>query len=186
MTSPRKPNRKNRKAAHEAAFFISTHPLTQLAMNSNRHMEQGDLAEVQLSYRSKQNPTSQPQILDPQGAEQYLRGIWDQDAMELNEDFIVLMLTSSKHCLGWARISRGGSTATIVDPASVFKLALLANSQCLICAHNHPSNNLRISSTDKALTKRLVDAGRLLGIEVIDHLVLTRYGFSSFSQQGLM
>ena len=84
----------------------------------------------------------------------------------------------------WPRISRGGSTSTIVDLASVIKLAQPANSHSIICAHNHPSGNLRISSTDKALTKRLVDAGRLLGIEITDHLILTRYGYSSFNQQG--
>jgi len=153
---------------------------------NNTPPAEGNLAEVQLSYRSKKDPSTQPQILDPQSAEQYLRSIWDQDAMELSEDFIVLMLTTSKHCLGWARISRGGATGTIVDPTAVFKLALLANSNSIICAHNHPSGNLRVSSADKALTRRLVEAGRVLGIEVTDHLILTRYGYTSFTQQGLL
>ena len=148
-------------------------------------IEHSRLAEVQLKYRSR-NPGEQPQISTPEAAAEYLRNIWDLDALEICEEFVVLILNASKKCLGWCKLSRGGSTSTIVDPAHVFRVALLANAHSIVVAHNHPSGNTRFSRADIALTKRLVDAGQLLDITVEDHIILTVSGFVSYRNNGML
>ena len=130
-----------------------------------------ELAEVQLTYKSQRPPSTMPFVNTPESAEQYLRNIWDHDAMEICEDFMILILNASKRCLGWCRLSRGGATAAIVDPAHVFRVALLGNAHSIIVAHNHPSGNTRISQADKNITKKLAEAGRLLDISLEDHII---------------
>ena len=144
------------------------------------------MAEVQLKYKSGQDPASLPHINTPEAAAQYLRGIWDQDALEICEEFIVLILNASKRCLGWCRLSRGGATATIVDPAHVYRVALIGNANSIIVAHNHPSGNTKFSRADIALTKKLVDAGRFLDIALDDHILITAGGYVSYRENGLM
>ncbi|MEX2437982.1 MAG: JAB domain-containing protein [Candidatus Babeliales bacterium] len=144
------------------------------------------LAEVKLKYKSAKKPSQCPIIKSPEEAAHYLRSIWDMESIELAEDFMVLLLNASKHCLGWARVSRGGLTATIVDPAAIFRLALLCNSHSLVVAHNHPSSNPIASQSDIRLTKRLVEAGKLLGITLEDHIILTRYDYTSLREKGLI
>lgn len=148
-------------------------------------IEHSRLAEVQLKYRSR-NPGEQPHINTPETAAEYLRSIWDQDALEICEEFVVLILNASKKCLGWCKLSRGGSTATIVDPAHVFRVALLGNAHSIIVAHNHPSGNLRFSSADITLTKKLFEAGQLLDIAIEDHIILTASGFVSYRNSGML
>ncbi|MDI6400729.1 JAB domain-containing protein [Balneolaceae bacterium ANBcel3] len=155
-------------------------------MQKNHTLASPELAEVQLTYRSKQNPMTQPQIRDPQSAAEYFREIWDESSIELAEEFMLLLLNPTKRVLGWARIAKGSGVACIVDPAQVFKIALLANANSIIVGHNHPSGNLRLSSADKALTMKLVEAGKNLDINLDDHLILTRWDYTSFSQQGLL
>ena len=155
-------------------------------MQKNPSLESPELAEVQLTYRSKRNPMTQPQIRDPQSAAEYFREIWDDSTIELSEEFMLLLLNPSKRVLGWARIAKGSGTACIVDPAQVFKFALLANANSIIVCHNHPSGNLRISNADKAITTKIVEAGKNLDIHLDDHLILTRWDYTSFSQQGLL
>lgn len=144
------------------------------------------MAEVELKYKALKSSVKQPRISTPEMAASYLRGIWDPGSMELFEDFVVLILNASKRCLGWSRISRGGKTAAIVDPAHVFRVALLGNAHSIICAHCHPSGNLTFSRADIALTKRLVEAGRMLDIQVEDHILITAHGYKSYREEGLL
>ncbi|MBP3193897.1 JAB domain-containing protein [Natronogracilivirga saccharolytica] len=151
----------------------------------NCAVEHSQLAEVQLKYRSG-NPGRQPQINTPEAAVEYLRSIWDRDAMEICEEFVVLILNASKKCLGWCKLSRGGATATVVEPAHVFRVALLANAHSIVVAHNHPSGNTNFSRADINLTKKLVESGKLLDISVEDHIILTATDSVSCRQSGLM
>ncbi|SHG45970.1 DNA repair protein RadC [Fodinibius roseus] len=144
------------------------------------------LAEVKLSYKNNQPTQSFPEITSPKQAEQVLREIWDKDQLQLREEFVVLLLNNAKKLLGWSKISSGGATATIVDPASVFQVALLANATSIILAHNHPSGNLEASSADKKLTKRIKKSGKMLGIEVEDHVILTADNYISFREKEII
>ena len=143
------------------------------------------IAEVTLSYRTRP-VEDMSQITSPGHAVEILRDIWDPDRIQLKEVFVVLLLNNSKRCLGWSRISSGGATATIVDPAAIFQVAILANAQSLILGHNHPSGNLEVSPADQRLTVRIVEAVKMLGIAVDDHIILTTDGYVSLKAKGLL
>ena len=98
----------------------------------------------------------------------------------------MLALDARNRPIGANTVSMGSLSASIVHPREVFKFAILANASSLILAHNHPSEDRSPSSDDIALTRRLVQAGELLGIEVLDHVVMGGQDFLSFKEQGLM
>ncbi len=143
------------------------------------------ITEVSLAYKASQPVETLPKITSPEEAADYLRSIWDQDTLELREEFIVVLLNNAKKVLGWSRISTGGSTATIVEPSAVFQIALLGKAGSIIVAHNHPSGNLKASSADIHLTKRIAEAGKLLGITLEDHIILAPNGYLSLREQDL-
>ena len=102
------------------------------------------------------------------------------------EHFLVMYLNQSNHVLKIECISNGGTTHVIADPKVIFKNALNLNATCLILGHNHPSGNPRPSEDDRQLTKKLVAAGKLLDIKVIDHIVIGNERYYSFRDHGEM
>ncbi|WP_445665129.1 JAB domain-containing protein [Fodinibius sp. AD559] len=154
--------------------------------NSNLIEKSPSLAEVKLKYNSKQSIEECPEITSPDKAEKVLREIWDEDSIQLKEEFVVLLLNNAKRCLGWSKISSGGATSTIVDPATIFQVALLANATSIILAHNHPSGNIKPSKSDKDLTHRIYKSGEMLGIKVEDHIVITINEYFSFRANNIL
>lgn len=104
----------------------------------------------------------------------------------VQERFLALYLDARNVPLGWQEVSRGTVSASLVHPREVFLAAVSLVASAVILCHNHPSGDLTPSTDDVALTRRLVDAGRLLGIEVLDHLVVTAEEFLSFRERGLL
>ncbi|QQR86928.1 MAG: DNA repair protein RadC [Flavobacteriales bacterium] len=105
--------------------------------------------------------------------------------LDLNhEEFWLLLLDRANGLIGKQRISQGGMHATVVDPKIVFKCALNAKACCVILAHNHPSGALRPSEEDLMLTRKLVEGGKFLDIQVNDHLIVTDGGYYSFADNG--
>lgn len=102
------------------------------------------------------------------------------------EEFWILMLDRANQVLRKINISEGGVAGTVADPKKIYKMALDFNASSLILAHNHPSNNLRPSQNDIDLTKKLKSAGKLLDIEVLDHLILGNDSYYSFADESLM
>ncbi len=104
------------------------------------------------------------------------------------EHFVALLLNRKHAVIGMNTVSIGSLTASIVSPREVFKSAILANAAAIICAHNHPSGDPQPSQEDKALTARLVQGGKLLGIEVLDHIIIGdgRPDYFSFADNGLL
>ena len=98
----------------------------------------------------------------------------------------MVLLNRNNRVLGVAPISSGGVSGTVVNPKIIFSIALKANASQIIVAHNHPSGNLKASNSDISITKRLKEGGRLLEIDVYDHLIITNYGYLSFADDGLM
>lgn len=139
-----------------------------------------------IQYSVEPNIEQLPQLTSDDQAYAFLMEVWDLDAISYKEEFALIMLNQAKKVLGWAKISSGGASATIVDPSMIFQVALLAHADSIILVHNHPSGNLKPSSADINLTKRLKDAGKLLGIQVIDHLIITPSAYTSFMDQGLL
>lgn len=99
------------------------------------------------------------------------------------EQFLVCGLDAKHHIIGLNVVSVGSLTVSIVHPREVFKPLILMNACALICAHNHPSGDPTPSAEDHALTSRLRQAGELLGITLLDHIILGEYNYS-FADQG--
>ena len=104
------------------------------------------------------------------------------------EHFMVAMLDQKHKVIGINTVSMGSLTASVVHPREVMKPAILSNAAALLCCHNHPSGAPQPSQEDRALTKRLVDAGQLLGINVLDHIILGDGSetYYSFADEGLL
>ena len=99
----------------------------------------------------------------------------------------VLCLSTRFELLGYHELSRGTIDAAMVHPRDVFRTALLAHAHCLIVAHNHPSGDPTPSPDDIALTHRLKAAGDLLGVQLVDHVIVTLGGrYYSFQEFGLL
>lgn len=102
------------------------------------------------------------------------------------ESFYIILLNSSNRLIKTVRVSEGGISGTVVDLKRIFKIALDHYATGIILSHNHPSGNLRPSSSDEVLTKRIIEAGELLDIKIIDHLIIGGDGYYSFSDDGIM
>lgn len=102
------------------------------------------------------------------------------------EHFKLLLLNARNHVIAIVTVSVGTLNASLVHPREVFKEAIQHSAASVVLTHNHPSGDLVPSDEDLALTRRLVDAGRLLGIEVLDHIIVTQKAHMSFREKGLL
>ncbi len=102
------------------------------------------------------------------------------------EVFLVVLLNTAGVIIGDYRISEGGLAGSIVEPRAVFEKAILEHAASVICIHNHPSGNPEPSREDIAITKQLVEAGKLMGVPVNDHLIIAGRGYTSFADRGLI
>lgn len=102
------------------------------------------------------------------------------------EVFLVAFMNAAKVVTGFKKISSGGATATIVDPAEVMRQAILNEANSVILLHNHPSGNPKESQADIKLTKRIAESGKLLGIPVDDHIIIAADDYNSLRAKGLI
>lgn len=103
-----------------------------------------------------------------------------------HEEFWILILNRANIIIGKHLVSKGGMAGTVADPKVIFKTALENNAAYVILAHNHPSGNLKPSREDISLTKRLVEAGKILDLYVLDHLIFANMRYYSFGDEGLI
>ncbi|MBP3191511.1 RadC family protein [Natronogracilivirga saccharolytica] len=102
------------------------------------------------------------------------------------EQFLVVFMNAAKAVNGHQVISKGGKTATIVDPSEVMRQAIMNEANSIIIVHNHPSANRRASKADISITRKIVQAGDLLDITVDDHIIIAGYDYLSMRAEGLM
>jgi len=103
-----------------------------------------------------------------------------------HEEFWLLLLNRANKIIKKQPISQGGVSGTVADPKIIFNHALNHLASSVVLIHNHPSGNLKPSETDKRLTKQLFEAGKLLEIAVLDHLIYTNNGYFSFADENLL
>ena len=121
--------------------------------------------------RESRLPHTQPQIRSSRDAAVLFR----QHLGNVDREFFMVAMLDQKHkVIGINTVSMGSLTASVVHPRECFKPAILSNAAALVCCHNHPSGAPQPSQEDRALTRRLVEAGQLLGINVLDHIILVR------------
>ncbi|OCT14932.1 hypothetical protein A8709_12425 [Paenibacillus pectinilyticus] len=102
------------------------------------------------------------------------------------EHFVCLFLNTKNHVIAQETLSMGSLNASIVHPREVFRAAIKRSSASIICVHNHPSGDPTPSPEDISLTGRLVEAGAIIGIEVLDHVIIGDQRFISLKEQGFM
>ncbi len=119
----------------------------------------------------------------PQEVYQHFRG---RLADRKREQFIVLLLDSKNRLLREVKISEGSLTASIVHPREVFSAVVRESAAALLLVHNHPSGDPTPSREDREITARLREAGELMGVRVLDHIVIAAEGYVSFADQGLL
>jgi DNA repair protein RadC len=145
-----------------------------------------EVAEIQLSYKSKVKPSLRPKITSSRDCENVLRKYWDEDKIEFVEQFKVLLLNRAQKVIGLYEASSGTTTYTVADPRLIFVAAIKANACAVILSHNHPSGNLNPSQADIDLTKKMREAGKFLEVAVLDHIIISSESYYSFADEGLL
>jgi DNA repair protein RadC len=144
-----------------------------------------NLAEIEIFYRNKVRHSDMQKVCGSRDVFEVLQRVWSPKIDHV-EEFMVLCLNRANRVLGWAKVSQGGLSGTVADPKVIFQVAIKSNACSIILAHNHPSGNLTPSEADIHLTRKLKEAGVLLDLPVLDHLIVSSEGFFSFADDGLL
>ncbi len=152
--------------------------------NKNNMTHSNSISEIELVY--KPSISDKPIINCSLDAYNVFMDFYPKDTVHLQEHFFVAFLNRFNRVLGVLHLSSGGITGTVADIRLIFGTALKAAASGIIISHNHPSGNLKISERDKIVTTKIRDAGDLLDIKLLDHLIVGHEGqFLSFSDEGL-
>ncbi len=103
-----------------------------------------------------------------------------------HEEFWIVLLNRANRVISKQQISKGGQSGTVADPKIIFKVALEQQAASIVLTHNHPSGNLKPSQEDLTITKKLMAAGKMLDLPVIDHLIMTSKSFYSLCDEGVV
>ena len=141
--------------------------------------------ELLLSYKTHSLFTnfSFKSLRSSKDVSRLLRRIWN-DELNIRESFYLVCFDRAMNVVGYRKISDGGLDSVHVDVRLIFSTALLCKATGIIVAHNHPSGTLFPSSADKQLTERISEAGKLLDINLIEHIILTETSYYSFRDEG--
>jgi DNA repair protein RadC len=142
--------------------------------------------EITVHYHPK--ITKRPFICFAIDAYALFLDFFPKNSIELQERVVVMYLNQSKKVLGIYLVSVGGLTNVVTDIRLIFSVALKTAATSIIIAHNHPSGSLKPSQNDIDFTKKVIDAGQLLDIKVLDHIIIApgKLKFYSFSREGLI
>jgi DNA repair protein RadC len=144
------------------------------------------LTEVELVYKFTMKASERPSINKPEDSYELLNSTWDQNRMNLLEEFKVVYLNGSNKVIGIYEMSKGGITGTVADPRLILAVALKSLTVGMILAHNHPSGSLKPSQADLDLTNKINQACKFHDIRLLDHIILSSEGYCSFANEGLI
>jgi DNA repair protein RadC len=154
--------------------------------NTKDQSKQFHVAEILLSYKSSVPPSLRPKITSSRDVYKILTENWDQNKIEFVEQFKVLLLNRANKVLGIFVVSSGGVSGTVADPKLIFAAAIKGNASGIILSHNHPSGNLQPSQSDIDLTRKIMEGGKVLEIQLLDHVIITNESYYSFADEGLI
>ena len=145
------------------------------------------VSEVTLIYKTKVKPKDRAKIASSRDAYQLLFDSWNKNTIEYVEEFKLLLMNRSNAVLGILEVSKGGISGTVTDIRIIFQAAIKANASGIIVCHNHPSGALNPSESDTKITHKIKEAGVIMDIQLLDHLILTMDGsYYSFADNGLL
>jgi DNA repair protein RadC len=143
------------------------------------------VSEVILTYKTKVNPKDRSKVTSSRDAYKLLFDSWNKNTIEHVEEFKLLLLNRSNAVLGILSVSKGGISGTVTDVRLIFQGALKTNASGIIVCHNHPSGNALPSESDRKITQKIKEAGNLMDIQLLDHLIILPIeGYYSFADEG--
>lgn len=145
-------------------------------------------AQIKASFElaKRENLETDEENFDIKNPEAVCKVISSSIEEKAKEHFKLILLNSRNKKIGISTISIGTLTTSLVHPREVFKEALAHSAASVILAHNHPSGDPEPSEDDLKITRKLVESGKILGVEVIDHIIVGKNNFYSFREKGLI
>lgn len=141
-------------------------------------------AEIKVSYINKNE--QKIKISSSSSAYELILNHWDLNIIDFMEEVKVILLNRANTVLGVYELSKGGSSSCVVDIKIILNVAIKAHSSSIILVHNHPSGLVKPSEIDKTLTNKLKEACKMVDLELLDHLVISRESYTSFKDEGLL
>ncbi|MDQ0595424.1 DNA repair protein RadC [Chryseobacterium ginsenosidimutans] len=143
-----------------------------------------EVSEIQVSY--KPNKILSSKIITSFDAVQIIRKFWNEETIQMQEEVKVILLNNSSHVLGIYNLSTGGMTSSLVDVRLVLSVALKCLATGIILVHNHPSGNLKPSSADLNIVKKLNESCKFMDITLFDSIIITKENYMSFADERLL
>jgi DNA repair protein RadC len=144
------------------------------------------ITDIDLVYRNEKSPQDRYRVDSAETAYKLFMSAWDMNKIELTTQFMIMLLDNASNCIGVSLMSTGGHPVFAVDPKLVFATALRGCAASIALASNHPSGDLEPSHDDFALTWKIREGGKILDIEIRDHLIISPYGYYSMSDEQLL
>lgn len=130
--------------------------------------------------------TESIKIQNSSDTHKFISKIFNNEVLDVREEFLVLFLNRNNITIAWSKISSGGLSGTVVDTRLIFKQALDCLASSIILAHNHPSGNLKPSEQDIAITNKIKQGAKLFEMNVLEHLIITSEGYYSFADENMI
>ena len=176
-----------RKRNAKLAKVPSSNPEEQTMLLDALRSNLSLLGELAMRYEVETQPERSIENLPSIGTPQDVYDLLGKEMSQLaQEQLRVLLLDRRNQVLGQRTVYQGNTYSSIVRPAEVFRAAVVESMPAVVVAHNHPSNDPAPSPEDVSITRDLARAGKLLGIELVDHIVIGGKGFVSLKERGLM
>lgn len=142
--------------------------------------------KISLSFDKKVKKSELRTITGAESCVEILREVFNKDTFDWTEEVVMLCLNRANKVVGFYKVSSGGLSSCTLDPRVVFTIALNCGANSIILSHNHPSGNKNPSVQDKDITKKIKEAGKLLDISLLDHIILTDDNYYSFMEEGYL
>ena len=145
-----------------------------------------EVCEITISYKPVIG--EKPIVNSSDSAYRELLPFYPEELLSLQEMFVVMYLNNAGFVIGVYKVSTGGITGTAADPRLILATALKVAATSMIISHNHPSSNMKPSTADISLTKKLKEAGLFMDIRLIDHIIISsEHGrYYSFMDEGMI
>ncbi len=142
------------------------------------------VAEIKVSYST--NLVDRIKLTDCNKVFNFILSNWNLDLIEFQEECKIILLNRANIVLGIHELSKGGISGTVVDIRIILSVALKCNATGIILVHNHPSGNMKPSEDDRRVTRKLKECCLLLDLTLLDHFIISKDNFYSFSQEGIL
>jgi hypothetical protein len=145
-----------------------------------------DVPEIKIRYNRSTKKKFLGRIQSAYDVAAFLRKTFLRGEVQLQEQFIVLYLNQGNEIIGYYKHTKGGINSTVADIRIILSVALKASAVSIIISHNHPSGNTKPSDADIQLTKKMQEAAKVMDINILDHVIVTKDSYHSFADNGLM